>query len=181
MGYSNTGEEGWFMDIDIAALQSIWGVSTATESQFEVYQADIGDEIHATGIVYRWWRIFRNLSVRHRNHYCLRLIHDQKQKAQRKRPSILPSSVRLQAIARLRLVWADYQKRVFLLSNLPVEMPVDHLIEFNDLMPDRLEMELIKTGDLPLTPLGLEKMRSDLGYAGAKRQPSLYTGDVQSQ
>jgi hypothetical protein len=47
-------------------------------------------------------------------------------------------------------------------------MPVDHLIEFNDLMPDRLEMELIKTGDLPLTPLGLEKMRSDLGYAGAK-------------
>ena len=41
-------------------------------------------------------------------------------------------------------------------------MPVDHLIEFNDLMPDRLEMELIKTGDLPLTPLGLEKMRPDL-------------------
>jgi len=73
----------------------------------------------------------------------------------------------VQAIARLRLVWADYQKRVFLLSNLPVEMPVDHLIEFNDLMPDRLEMELIKTGDLPLTPLGLEKMRPDLGYAGA--------------
>ena len=67
-----------------------------------------------------------------------------------------------EAIARLRLVWADYQKRVFLLSNLPVEMPVDHLIEFNDLMPDRLEMELIKKGDLPLTPLGLEKMRPDL-------------------
>ena len=68
----------------------------------------------------------------------------------------------VQAIARLRLVWADYQKRVFLLSNLPVEMPVDHLIEFNDLMPDRLEMELIRRGDLPLTPLGLEKMRPDL-------------------
>jgi hypothetical protein len=73
----------------------------------------------------------------------------------------------VQAIARLRLVWAEYQKRVFLLSNLPGEMPVDHLIEFNDLMPDRLEMELIKIGDLPLTPLGLEKMRPDLGYAGA--------------
>ena len=28
-------------------------------------------------------------------------------------------------------------------------------------------MELIKTGDLPLTLLGLEKMRPDLGYAGA--------------
>jgi hypothetical protein len=73
----------------------------------------------------------------------------------------------VQAIARLRLVWAKYQKRVFLLSNLPVEMPVDHLIEFNDLMPDKLEIELIKTGDLPLTPLGLERMRPDLGYAGA--------------
>ena len=71
----------------------------------------------------------------------------------------------VQAIARLRLVWADYHKRVFLLSNLPVEMPVDHLIEFNDLMPDRLEMELIKTGDLPLTPLGLEKMQDNLGLS----------------
>ena len=71
----------------------------------------------------------------------------------------------VQAIARLRLVWADYQKRVFLLSNLPIEMPVDHLIKFNDLMPDRLEMELIKTGDLPLTPLGLEKMRDNLGLS----------------
>ena len=67
----------------------------------------------------------------------------------------------VQAIARLRLVWADYQKRVFLLSNLPVEMPLDHLIELNDLMPDRLEMELIKTGDLPLTSLGLEKMQDN--------------------
>ena len=73
----------------------------------------------------------------------------------------------VQAIARLRLVWASYQKRVFLLSNLPVEMPVDHLIGYNDLMPDKLEMELIKQGDIPLTPLGLEKMRPDLGYAGA--------------
>ena len=82
----------------------------------------------------------------------------------------------VQAIARLRLVWAEYQKRVFLLSNLPVEMPVDHLIKFNDLMPDRLEMELIKTGDLSLTPLGLEKMRPDLGYAGAKAR-MLYQPD----
>jgi hypothetical protein len=71
----------------------------------------------------------------------------------------------VQAIARLRLVWADYHKRVFLLSNLPVEMPIDHVIEFNDLMPDRLEMELFKTGDLPLTPLGLEKMQDNLGLS----------------
>ena len=35
-------------------------------------------------------------------------------------------------------------------------------------MPDKLEMELIKRGDIPLTPLGLERMRPDLGYSGAK-------------
>jgi hypothetical protein len=51
---------------------------------------------------------------------------------------------------------------------LTLKVQVDHLIEFSDLMPDRLEMELIKTGDLPLTAMGLEKMRPDLGYAGAK-------------
>ena len=47
MGYSNTGEEGWFTDIDLAALQSIWGNSNASKDQFEVYEADIGDEIYA--------------------------------------------------------------------------------------------------------------------------------------
>ena len=68
------------------------------------------------------------------------------------------------------------QKRIFLLSNLPVEMPVDHLIGFNDLMPDELEMELIKRGNIPLTPLGLEKMRPDMGYAGASAR-KLYQPD----
>ena len=78
----------------------------------------------------------------------------------------------LQVIARLRLVWATYQKRVFLLSNLPVEMPVDHLIQFEDLIPDKLELELMKTGDLPLAALGLRKMRPDFGYSedAAKKQ-----------
>ena len=47
MGYSNTGEEGWFKDIDLAALQSIWGNSNASKNQFEVYKTDIGDEIYA--------------------------------------------------------------------------------------------------------------------------------------
>ena len=51
-------------------------------------------------------------------------------------------------------------------------MPVDHLVSFNDLMPDKMELELMKTGDLPLTALGLRKMRADLGYSedGAKKQ-----------
>jgi hypothetical protein len=67
-----------------------------------------------------------------------------------------------QAIARLRLVWSDYQKRVFLLSNLPVEMPVDHLISFGDLMPDKLQIELLTKGDVPITQRGLQMMRPDL-------------------
>ena len=71
----------------------------------------------------------------------------------------------VQAIARLKLVWTEYQKRVFLLSNLPVEMPVDHLIKFDDLLPDRMELELMRTGNLPLTGRGLRKMRPDLGYS----------------
>ena len=65
-------------------------------------------------------------------------------------------------MGRLRLVHAKYQKRVFLLSNLPVEVPVDRLVPFNDLMPDRLELELIRRGNIPLTPLGLLKMRPDV-------------------
>ena len=44
---------------------------------------------------------------------------------------------------------------------LTVEMPVDHLIGFNKLMPDKSEMELIKRGNIPLTPLGSERMRPD--------------------
>jgi len=68
----------------------------------------------------------------------------------------------MQALGRLRLVHSDYSKRVFLLSNLPVEVPVDRLVAFSDLMPDRLEVELIRRGNIPLTPLGLVKMRPDL-------------------
>jgi hypothetical protein len=46
-------------------------------------------------------------------------------------------------------------------------MPIDHLIKFNDLKPNRLELELIKTSKLPLMPPGFEKMRHDLEHAGA--------------
>lgn len=68
----------------------------------------------------------------------------------------------VQAIARLRLVHTDYVKRVYLLGNLPVEIGINRLYKFEELMPDRLEVELIKTGNIPITPLGLLKMRPDL-------------------
>lgn len=56
----------------------------------------------------------------------------------------------MQALGRLRLVHSAYRKRVFLLSNLSVEAPVDQLLAFDDLMPDRLELELLGKGSIPL-------------------------------
>ena len=46
-------------------------------------------------------------------------------------------------------------------------MHVDHLTEFNQLMPDRLKLEWIKIGDLPIRPLSFEKMRLDIGCSEA--------------
>jgi hypothetical protein len=60
----------------------------------------------------------------------------------------------IQAIARLRLVHNKQRKRVFILSNVPLEVPIDQLVKFSDLMPDRLEYEFLKAGNIPLTPLG---------------------------
>lgn len=68
----------------------------------------------------------------------------------------------IQAVARLRLVWSPHAKYVFLLGNLPVELPVDRLRTFNDMFPDALELELLKTRDLPLTAGSLLKLRPDL-------------------
>jgi hypothetical protein len=76
-----------------------------------------------------------------------------------------------QAIARLRLVYSKYVKQVFLLSNLPVEIPVDRFVKFDELLLDRLEVELVKSKNIPLSPTGLLKMRPDLfdTYNAAKK------------
>ena len=68
----------------------------------------------------------------------------------------------IQAIARLRLVHNKQRKRVFILSNVPLEVPIDQLVKFDDLMPDRLEYEFLKAGNIPLTAVGLAKLRPDL-------------------
>ncbi len=73
----------------------------------------------------------------------------------------------VQAIARLRLVWSNYQKRVFLFSNLPIEMPIDHLVEFNELLPNTLVLELLQKGSVPLSGLGLLKICPYLGLSRA--------------
>jgi len=52
-----------------------------------------------------------------------------------------------------------------LLSNLPVEMPVDHLIELVDLIPDRVELELMKNGNVALTAKGMVNMCTDLNLS----------------
>ena len=66
------------------------------------------------------------------------------------------------SLARLRLVHNKQRKRVFILSNVPLEVPIDQLVKFKDLMPDRLEYEFLKAGNVPLTPLGVLKIRPDL-------------------
>ncbi|WP_435137733.1 hypothetical protein [Pseudopelagicola sp. nBUS_19] len=68
----------------------------------------------------------------------------------------------IQAIARLRLVHSKTMKRVFLLGNLPIEMPVDRLVTFDELMPDGLERELLDKRNLPITALGIVRMRPDI-------------------
>ena len=61
-----------------------------------------------------------------------------------------------------QLFHTKQRKRVFILSNVPLEVPVDQLVKFDDLMPDRLEYEFLKAGNIPLSPLGLLKLRADL-------------------
>ena len=68
----------------------------------------------------------------------------------------------VQAIARLRLVHSPIEKRVFLLGNLPIEMPIDEVLSYDELMPEGMEDELFKRGNLPLSQLGLQIMRPDL-------------------
>lgn len=68
----------------------------------------------------------------------------------------------VQAIARLRLVHASRIKHVYLLGNIPIEMPVNRLVEWNSLMPNEAERELVEKGNIPMTPAGWLRMRPDL-------------------
>jgi hypothetical protein len=68
----------------------------------------------------------------------------------------------IQALGRLRLVHAKHIRPVFLISNLPAEIPVDRFVAFNDVMPDTLERAFLEHGSIPTTPLGLQKLRPDL-------------------
>ena len=68
----------------------------------------------------------------------------------------------VQALARLRLVHSPKRKAVFLLGNLPVEMPVDRLVEWNQLMPDKAERALLEKGNIALSPTGIVRTRPDL-------------------
>lgn len=59
----------------------------------------------------------------------------------------------LQAIDRLRLVFAEQTKTVYVLTNVPFAVPVDRLVRLRDLIPTRLEQALAKAdGFLPLNP-----------------------------
>jgi hypothetical protein len=61
----------------------------------------------------------------------------------------------IQAIARLRLVRALKPKTVMLLSNLPVDIPVDQVCAWNELMPNALDRLFEKDGYIPVGATGL--------------------------
>jgi hypothetical protein len=71
----------------------------------------------------------------------------------------------VQAIARLRLVYSKKPKLVYLLGNLPIEMPIDRIVSWKELMPNEAERELKARGNIPLTATGWQKMRPDI-YGG---------------
>jgi hypothetical protein len=68
----------------------------------------------------------------------------------------------IQALGRLRLVHDDRTRPVYLLSNLPVEIPVDRFVGVNDVMLDNLERVFLEHGSIPTTATGLMKMHPDL-------------------
>jgi hypothetical protein len=68
----------------------------------------------------------------------------------------------VQAMARLRLVHANKPKHIYLLGNLPIEMPIDYLVGWDELMPSQADRELMAKGNIPMTPAGWLKMRPDL-------------------
>lgn len=74
----------------------------------------------------------------------------------------------VQAIARLRLVHSEYKKRVFLLSNLPLEIPVDSLIDFESLLPNTVEQHLLQHRHVALSAQAFAR-QSDLLLDSAKK------------
>ena len=58
-----------------------------------------------------------------------------------------------QAIDRLRLIHRDRPARVIVLSNVPLDLTVDRLVTWNEIMPDRLTVAAARLdGVLPLAP-----------------------------
>lgn len=74
----------------------------------------------------------------------------------------------VQAIARLRLVHAGRAKHIYLLGNLPIEMPIDYLVSWDELMPKEAEHEFLRAKNIPLTPKGWLKMRPDIATSEDK-------------
>ena len=68
----------------------------------------------------------------------------------------------VQAMARLRMVRSQRKKTVVLLSNVPVETEVHHVLKQDDLLPDKYAMAFLEAGHMPLSARGLYTCRPDL-------------------
>ena len=66
----------------------------------------------------------------------------------------------MQAIERLRLVRAQERKRVLILSNLPLPLPVHQVCRWDDLVPETFDVIIAETGWITLSPIHLYALHS---------------------
>jgi hypothetical protein len=85
------------------------------------------------------------------------------------------------------LVWTEQTKNVYILSNVPIGVPVDQLIQLSELIPNKLVEELLEHGHIALTPtsyarqfkdeeLSVEAIKKILQRNGASDLGSLVAG-----
>jgi hypothetical protein len=68
----------------------------------------------------------------------------------------------VQAIDRLRLVHRSRPARVIILSNLVLDITVDELVTWNEIIPSRIEQALARSKAIPLSPGELSRCFPDL-------------------
>jgi hypothetical protein len=68
----------------------------------------------------------------------------------------------LQAIDRLRLIHRNRPARILILSNLPLDITVNRLTTWRELIPSRLEQAAARADALPLSPAELARVYPDL-------------------
>jgi hypothetical protein len=72
-----------------------------------------------------------------------------------------------QGIDRLRLVHRQWPAKVIVLSNLPLDVTVDQLVTWRDIIPSRLERAVARADAVPLSKAELARAHPDLWPSAA--------------